>query len=228
MSNYDEAALFEDTDSPEDDESYESAESDDEAAEFNILDPAGIFSGIGSLFGGGKGRARAPQVAQGRNYFNPAMPTPFVPRTEFVAAMNKVRSDITKNGAAIKSVGARAASLQTASTQHSRALVKQNQVNVKQSKQIARLRLDMKKAQERAMLMTILMQPKKTNPTTSADTVGGVQVAQGTRFLYETKDSNPLLMLLLLGGMFGGDSGSSSSGGLDPMMMLFMFSGAFN
>lgn len=221
MSNYDEAAVFEDYDAPEDDES-EAAESDDEAAEFNILDPLGIFSGIGSMFGGNRSRPRPPQVAQGRNYFNPAMPTPFVPRTEFVSAMNKVRSDITKNSAAIKTVNSRVASLQTASTQHARALAKQNQVNAKQSKQIARLRSDMKKAQERALLMTLLMQPKRTAPTTGPASVGGVQIQTGSRLLFETGDSNPLMLLLLLGGMFG-----EGGGGSDSMLMLFAL-GAFS
>ena len=211
MSSYDEA-LF------EDDEAYEAAE-DDEAAEFNPLDPLGLFSG-GGLFGGGGRRRPAPPTARGRNYFNPAMPTPFVPRTEFVSAMNKVRADVTKNGNAIKTVNTRLNALQTTTRAQGQALKKQNQINVRQSKQLAQVRADMKKAQDQALLMTILMQPKKTDETDV--TVNGQSVRGHLH--YEEPDSNPLMTYLLFSMMFGGGFGGGGGGMGDMLLPIILIS----
>ncbi len=209
MADIDETIL-EDLEPTENDEDDESLAEDDQAEFLPFLPGGSMFP---FPFGNG-GRNRQPQTAKNRNYFSNRM-TPFVTTQHFNSTLAKVRQDVARNATGIKQVNARVTVEQNVNRQQSTALAKQSKVNKHQTKQLAVLKRDLQKTKDMSLMMLLLNKPKSTEATTAEDTVGGQNIPTGSRVLYESGDSNSLLLPLLLMGGLGSDGGGS-----DNNMML--------
>jgi hypothetical protein len=213
MSDIDEMVL-EDLDVEAEDD--EDDEAEDEPSEFNPFDPVGLFGGgpFGLLKNGG--RRRAPATAASRPYYTPQF-QPYVTQPQFSTALNKIRADVTKNTAAIKTVDTRVAAQEAVNRAQSQALTKQSKINRKQSVQIAGVKRDLQQSQQNSLLLMLLTRPKATTAAvTGTDfSANGAVVPQGNKILIQPeKDNSMLLAIALMGGMGGG----SDSGG--QMMFL--------
>lgn len=217
MSDIDETVL-EDLDiEAEDEEDDEAVE--DEAAEFNPLDPLGLFGG--GPFGLGNRRRRAPRTASGRQYYSPQF-QPYVTQQQFSTALTRIRTDVTRNSTAIKAVDTRVAAEQAVNRAQNKALATQSKINKRQSAQIAQVKRDVQQAQQNSLLLMLLTRPKSLGPTTATQDIGGVDLPVGSNVLYTSgKDNSMLLAIMLMGGLGGGgDSGNQA-------LMALAFADAF-
>lgn len=187
----------------EDDESDDESAGDDE------------FLPLPLPFNFGSSKGRGVRTPSNRSYAGSGM-TMWVNRAEFNQALEKVRKDVATASSGIKQVNSRVSALATTVAKQNKAIVKQNKALVAQGKALVGLKKQFKKAQEDALLMTLLMRPKTIDATTERDAIGGSQVPVGARIAYEdSKGISPLLLMLMMSG-----DGFNSSNNMLPLLML--------
>lgn len=162
-------------------------------------------------------RRRTVQTPANRSYAGSGM-TMWVNRIEFNQSVQKVQADIAQLSTGIKQVNSRVSTLASATTRQGQAIVKQNKALAAQGKALVGLRKQVKKAQDDALFMSLLLRPKTTTPTTTPGGVLGAPIPVGSRIPYETSDGiSPLLLMLL---MSNDSSSSLGSNNLLPLLLL--------
>jgi len=180
----------------ESEDAYDNDESESEPSEFWPGFP------LPPIFGQGGG-SRSRGGSSPAPYRSPG-PMPFVTKSEFSTAMNRVRRDVRVSQTATKTVG--------------RAVEKQAAVNAKQTQQIAHLRRDMKKSQDMSLIMLLINRPRESAALTQPHNFGSATLPAGAKLQYSQGGNSLLLPLLLMGGLGGGEG----SGGMDPLIFLAM------
>jgi hypothetical protein len=161
-----------------------------------------------------RGRRRVPS-ASGRGYYRQRPSRNYVTQAQLQAGLERVARDVRKNASGIKVVNSRLKSL---SASHSRDIAR---VNAAHDRDVAQLKKDIKKAQESALLMSLLTQPTARDLTDAAkaDIVG---LQEGEQVLVRKGDGlTAMLPVLLLSGGLGGNGSDSNM-----MLMAMAMSGA--
>lgn len=206
MNGYEASPLIEDIDEDIDVEEIEATEYDEGVeAEFLPFPPFPFpFPG--------RTRTR-PRVAGPGGYYRPPATVNFVTQAQFRDALDKVKRDVSSNAAGIKSVNGKVVTAHALINRHSQELGKQNKINARQSKVIAGVRDEVKKARDMGLIMFLLTRPKATATATESDfKANGAVVPKGNKILYAPEKDNTLMLGLLLSGGLGGSSGDSMSG----------------
>lgn len=206
-----------------DDESYDAlSESldDDQSSEFfgaflpaplQFLDPVG--AAIGAATGAGRSRRggrRGVPTATGGGFYQRPLAQQLVTQAQLRSSLARVQADVKKNSVAITKVAT-----QTTSN-HSR-LNQQNQINVKQGRQISRIRKDMEQQAQTQMLLSLINRTEDLKLVTFPTTYPGTALKAGDTITVE-KELDLLTLLLGFGGFGGG------GGGLSNPLTLFAIS----
>jgi hypothetical protein len=161
-----------------------------------------------------RGRRRVPS-ASGRGYYRQRPSRNYVTQAQLQAGLERVARDVRKNASGIKTVNSRLRSL---SASHSRDIAR---VNAAHDRDVAQLKKDIKKAQESALLMSLLTQPTARDLTADAQ-AGIVGLQEGEQVLVRKGDGlTAMLPVLLLSGGLGGNGSDSNM-----MLMAMAMSGA--
>lgn len=155
---------------------------------------------------------RTPPVGTGRGYYRPR-PTNYVTQPQMAQALLRISGDIRANGAAIKTVGARAEATERRLT----GVVKKEASD--RRKALAKIKSGMQMAALLPMLTS------KTITTRQDDELGGVEIKAGTKLSVAPDGMAALLPMMLMGDGFGGGSGGDDGGGNMLFLALAMSGG---
>lgn len=209
MNGFNGEILVEDVDAESDELESEEDEAESEPTEFwpgFPLPPLPPIPGLG-------GRSRRSPGRQ--SYFTPPPTSAFVTQAQLNRALGKVRTDV-------RNVGTRLSRAEATTSRLARDAATQAKVNVRQSKDIAATRVELKKAREMGLMLTLLTRPKTLLATTTPDSIGGADVPVGTKVnVTGGNDISPLLLVALMSSQDGGGGFS----GMDPLMMVFLLRG---
>lgn len=170
-------------------------------------------------------RYRQPRTARSRSYVRPRPSGRSVSQTQLQASLAKVRSDVTKNASAIKTVGKQ---FRSHASRADRTNARQGTAISRTRKDIAGLKKQVQNVQQMAFLLPLMQQQPKVEPimdkVTSVSTSGVVSTTteEVVTDVTVTSSSDNMLPLILMMGMGSGMGTGTGTGTSDSNMNMLL------